>query len=218
MQRATWVALLVIAALSGTAEAKKSSGFMTGETIESLDMPTGALAEKARAALGGGGVVSFGFKYSYVGFGTAPLWTYDGNFVIYNSAGGNVSQYIVLTDDEIKQFNNGTIPSKPFLYRVPIGLIIFPALLVGAGVAYLMWRRRQKRAKREADTAGGDPRYVQALRMTEPVEHRDEDGDLVTAPRHSHEDAVNWLVAQGIPRDKAEANYSALADKRDGAD
>jgi hypothetical protein len=217
-----WIALAVLAGITfaaqGTAEAGKG-GFAVGETIEHLDLPKGPLADKAREAFGGGGEVQFGFKYSYFGIGAAPLWTYDGNFVLYNSAGGNVSQYIVLTDDEIRQLNGGKIPTKPFLYRVPIGLIIFPTLILAGLLWYFVWRPLKKRKQaRGADDAARDPRYAQALRMTEPVEHRDEDGDLVTAPRHSHAEAIDWLVAQGIPRAKAEANYSALEERRDGAD
>ena len=222
MSARPWITLAVLVgitfAVHGTAEARKGT-FVKGETIEWLGTPKGPLADKAQATLGGGGQVSFGFKYSYIGLGPAPLWTYDGNFVVYNSVGGNVSQYIVLTDDEIRELNGGSIPKKPFLYRVPIGLVIFPSMILAGLAWFFVWRPlKARREARRVDDAAKDARYVQALRMTEPVEYRDEDGDLVTAPRHSHKEAVDWLVSQGIPRAQAEATYSALEERRDGDD
>lgn len=222
MSARPWFTLAVLVGITfaayGTAEARKGT-FVKGETIEVLDMPTGPLVDKARATLGGGGQVYFGFKYSYIGLGPAPVWTYDGNFVMYNSAGGNVSQYIVLTDDEIRALNGGKIPKKPFLYRVPIGLIIFPSMILAGLAWFFVWRPlRARREARGVDDAAKDARYLHALRMTEPQEQRDEDGDPFTAPRHSHQEAVDWLVSQGIPRAQAEATYSALEERRDGAD
>ena len=216
-QMTRWMVLASIAVglgLTSPAHASSRAGTLKGEKIEHIALAKGRLAEEARSVLGGG-TIELGFKYSYL-LRQAPIWTWDGNFVLYNSAGGNTKQYIVLTDDQIKELHGGTIPSKPFLYRFPVGLILFPLMIaIGLGYYFVVRPIKARRRAKGVAAASADPRYARALAMTAPVTYRDEDGDLVTAPKHSAMDAVNWLVAQGIPREEAQATYSALEDQRD---
>ncbi len=108
------------------------------------------------------------------------------------------------------------MPSKPFVYRFPVGLIL---LAIGIPIAlfsvFVLGPMKERRLKKAVVKAASNPHYMHALKMTEWVETRDEDGDIDRFRKHEPVEAIDYLVSKGISRDKARAVYRALADERD---
>lgn len=89
---------------------------------------------KAFAAESTGHEVKVGYLYSHFGVFWLDLWTWGGEYCLYN--GDNVW---TLTPEEAAGLLGVQVDGlgKPLLYRVPLGILI----LLGLGLGYGLWLR-----------------------------------------------------------------------------
>ena len=127
---------LAVATVALTAsEAHAARGIMLithGDDVRHYADLSGEAA--AMAAEATGHEVQVGYLYSQFGVFWLELWTYDGRYCLYH--GDNVWE---LEPEEAAKLIGVEVDAlgKPFLYRVPLGLLILLGLGVGAG----LWRR-----------------------------------------------------------------------------
>jgi hypothetical protein len=110
-----------------------------------------------------GGPTAVGFKYSYVAaVGLLDFWTWDGEFCGYEGGFQRIDRAEAARLLGIPQAELG----KPFLYRFPLGLIIFvPLIIYGIAVGWLQRKgftgrqlsRRNYRARSAPVVAAGAP-------------------------------------------------------------
>lgn len=81
---------------------------------------------------------AIGYRYEYVSFFFLDVWTGSGQIVLFDQAS---DRYVPLNDAQVEDLTGRTADSfgKPFLYRVPLGLVVIAAI-VGFG-AFVMWRQ-----------------------------------------------------------------------------
>lgn len=156
-----------------------------------------------------------GYKYSYFGVFWIDLWTHGGTYCVYE---GKSYNEIAPGEAALLLGKNDAEMSTPFLYRVPLGWIIFGPLIV---IGIICWALETTSAK-EGTPLFQDARYRKALEIlheqyakqpaTPPVQATEtqstsEDDIRV---RVAFEAGVQHLIENGIPRDEAEQNLGAM--------
>jgi hypothetical protein len=180
-----------------------------GDTITHI----GDVSPQNRQALEAGKV---GYKYSYWGVFWVDLWTWGGDYCVYEGERyrpiqrGEAARLLGKPESEL-----GT----PFLYKVPLGwLILGPLILIGVISSVLEKRKRDPTAQ-----LFEDPRYKRALDIFSaeyakqpPVAEGAQAAEEQPPPedgsrmRTALEAGVQHLIALGVPRDEAERNLSTM--------
>jgi hypothetical protein len=134
------VAAVVACALFAPSEVSaKIALFTSGESI----IPIGTAKE------GPPDMRQIGFKYNYGGLFWIDFWTWDGTYCIYQD-----KRYKPITEAEAAQLlgKPTSALSKPFQYRVPLGLLILGVFLICmAALGALGMRRSPDRAEPKPD-------------------------------------------------------------------
>jgi hypothetical protein len=162
-------------------------------------------------------VAKVGYKYGYWGVFWLDLWTHSGTYCVYE---GN--RYNALTPAEAARLlgKSESDLSTPFLYKVPLGWMIFgPLLLFGILAAVLA----EKKSDSDLKQLLNDPRYQEAFaKLHEQLAKQpatapppegagpQEDPSPNTGFRAAFEAGVQHLIAQGIPREEAERNLAQV--------
>jgi len=166
----------------------------SGETIASVEALPPDAREVARDAIGMD--VEVGYAYSYAGVFWIDIWTWDGEFCLYNG-----DNYWPL-DEETSQALLGKSLSdldRPLLYRFPPLLVI----LVVGGIGFGVWRYFESR--RHAEALAGlltDPRYTKAAEI------------FAAGGADPLEEALAYLETQGIAREYAYENLEYVLSRR----
>jgi hypothetical protein len=207
---------LVACALFSPAQAS-ARGFVLvtwGETIKHV-------GEATHEAEGVHQRIRVGFKYGYWGVFWLDLWTHGGTYCVYEG-----KQFSPIAPHEAARLlgKSESELGKPFLYRVPLGWLIFgPLIVLGIVVATL--------GKGSGDETGAlfqDARYQKALDILNE-RYAKPPADAITAqapappdpaePQRRFQSAfdagVQHLVVEGVPREQAEKNLAALMEMLD---
>jgi hypothetical protein len=196
-QRLIFGSLLVSAAfLLGPAHAEAAL-ITRGNTIKHIgDAPDGS--------------VTVGFRYRYWGIFWIDLWTWDGEYVVYEDK--RVKQKLSPAEAaEILSVPESEL-ATPFLYRFPLGLII----LSGVGMLIVFGSIAEKRAKRKIQLLTEDPKYQHALAILAEHGRKEEAaraaGRTPAADNAGFEAAVTYLTNEGVVREEAERNLQQLLE------
>jgi hypothetical protein len=197
-------AFLLVAAgiLCGAPEASAKIILIThGDTISHVGEISPNLQAQVQQNLKKSGL-KVGFHYSYFGVFWLDLWTWGGEYCVYDGQG-----YAPISPDQAAFFlgKSESDLSKPFNYKFPIGLDILAGLAVIGIIAGIM----NKRSQRKTQALFDDPRYRKAMDIF--TEHADKEAAAPppegTAPgRAGFEAAVRYLETEGIPPQEAEKN------------
>jgi len=178
-----------------------------GDTISHL----GDVSVPNRAGLAANKV---GFKSSYFGVFWVDLWTWGGEFCVYEGnrygpiSRAEAARLVGKPENEV---------GKPFLYRFPLGWLIFgPLIALGVVVAVL-----DKRKASGIAALFEDARYQKALAiLNERYEKQPvQSADTQAAEREPGHDerfraafdaAVQHLVDEGVSRGEAERNLALM--------
>lgn len=160
-----------------------------------------------------GSTPSVGFHHSSFGVFWLDLWTWDGQYCLYD---GN--KYWLMSESQASELLDTPESQlrRPFFYTFPPGLVGLAAL--GAGcVVYRRIDLQRKRRQYESDAAlfhqaSSDSRYHEAVRL-----YADQQSDDSMALRTSAEAlqqrfafAVEYLESHGIPKTDAERGLYLL--------
>jgi hypothetical protein len=157
-----------------------------------------------------------GFKYEYWGIFWINLWTWNGEYCIYEGdrfspiQRSEAARLLGKTENEL---------GAPFLYHFPLGWFIFGPLIVIGIIA-----SRMEKAKRRGNVPlFEDPNYRKALeivrdKMVNPpagnTAPEGNEGNPTPAAESrfqtSFEAGVQFLLSVGIPRDDAELNLATM--------
>jgi hypothetical protein len=203
--------VLVACALFSPVQAS-ARGFVLvtwGDTIKHV-------GDAEHEAEGGRRTIRVGFKYGYWGVFWLDLWTHGGTYCVYEG-----KRFSPLQPHEAARLlgKDESELGKPFLYCVPLGWLIFgPLIVVGILGAAL--------SRGGGDEVGGlfqDARYQKALDiLNERYEKPPADAPSAQAPappdsadfqrrfQSAFDAGVQHLVAEGVPREKAETNLAAM--------
>lgn len=208
--------LVACALLSGSPAHGKGIIIIThGETISHVG---NAGAPAAQAMVPG----QIGYKYDYFGIFWIDLWTSGGTYCVYD---GN--NYAPIEPAVAAQLLGQSDVSPPFLYRVPLGWLIFgPLIAIGIVVAI-----RKKHNQVDVVRLLRDERYQKALAVLNaeyerlPPPAAPEPGAEPPADERFHtafEAGVRHLIDVGVPRAAAERNLAVVVQAiaqvpRDGA-
>jgi hypothetical protein len=147
-----------------------------------------------------------GFRYSYWGIFWLDLWTWGGEFCIYDG-----DRYKPISEAEAERLLNHT-PSKPIFYTFPPGLLIFGPLIAIGLFAQLHESRQAAKMQR----LYADPRYQEALAVVSAELKKRGDSSSTEAQQATgtppFDAGVQHLVALGIERAEAERNLAKLVN------
>jgi hypothetical protein len=197
-------------ALLSPSEARAGAVLVTwGDTISHI----GDVAPQDRQNLGARKV---GYKYSHWGVFWIDLWTHGGTYCVYEG-----DRYNPITPAEAARLlgKSEIELSAPFLYKVPLGWMIFgPLIMIGIIAAALDKARGNEVARVFKDT-----RYQKALEILNEQMAKQPAGAPATdgaGPQDSKSDdtrfraafeaGVQHLIESGIPREKAERNFAMM--------
>lgn len=202
-RRLAWAPLLALVftlLAPARAEAKGILLFTHGDTVSKLADVPAAQQEAVRAATRANPAI--GYHYSYVGAFWVDLWTWGGEYCLFE---GN--RVWTLQPEQAAQLLGVPVADlpKPLLYRFPPLLMLL--LLGAAGFGAIMVAEARK--KREADGLIADPRYAQAQQI------------LVTTPTPEGTDVQQYrpqvmaaarehLVGNGVDAATAERHVALL--------
>jgi hypothetical protein len=189
-----------------------SAGFVLvtwGESISHI----GHASPQAKQTHGSSQV---GYKYGYWGVFWLDLWTHGGTYCVYDGdryspiQPAEAARLLGKREDEL---------STPFLYRVPLGWLIFGPLLV----IWIVGSALGEGGGNAIGPAFQDPRYQQALDVMKeqyakqpaagaPAQGAEsqtttDDGNRF---RVAFEAGVQHLIEVGIPREEAERNLATM--------
>jgi len=193
-----------------------------GDTIKPLGDLRSDLKDALRKATGKN--LSVGFKYSSFGVFWLDLWTWGGEYCLYE---GNNYEPIPLATAALLTGKSEDELGKPFFYRFPLGLLIIGGCVVVFTPMAMLRKGKERRIRRLL----GDERYQAALQL---MRERDEQrrallqdwqdkasaaeakGEApppkpeLMATDDGFEAAVDHLAREGIPREEAEQNLTAV--------
>jgi len=177
-----------------------------------------------------------GYKYSYFGVFWLDLWTWGGTYCLYKD-----KTYWELTPAQAAQLlkKSEAELGKPFLYHVPLGLVILVVVVGGA----LVMKVFEKSPEQKLDALLKEERYQKALEVfyahanaplepapaaaSEAITAAPPEG--AAAPTPTAEDqaqarlaagfeaAVEYLAGQGVEREEAGRNLAALLTRAQAA-
>jgi hypothetical protein len=178
-----------------------------GEKIVPLgELPPQALVELRRELQHD---VSLGYAYKYWHVYWCPVWTWDGKYVLYHN-----DKSWVLKEEHLRNVTGKSEEElgKPFWYRCPQGQIVLAVLGALAVFGTIVSRRDQRRAALFAD-----PDYQAALAILAGPRAPAPSNEPPPSPERLQEefdkrfrDAVDFLVAKGLPVEQAEANLRVM--------
>jgi hypothetical protein len=223
MQRISWMKLTTIAAflmVICAARPAAAKGFFLITHGDDIDHVHDIIPEaRAEIASEFGGEPAIGYKYSSFGLFYLDIWTWGGEYVVYAGDSYIDVESAGLTDEDLAELAGvSSIDDlgKPWSYTFPPGLILIVLGIIGAAVYYKL----QGKGDNHAEEMRGlfmDERYQEALRMMTPEEAEPpaepEDGqehETAAAEPKTFEQAVEYLISQGIPREQAEKNLGDL--------
>jgi hypothetical protein len=164
-----------------------------------------------------------GYKYSHFGIFWLALWTWDGDYCLYQ---GNKYWKLTPAQAAILLKKPEAELSKPFWYRFPPGLLVVGGLVAFSVAAGVLSQRPQKKLKK----LFADARYQKALEVfsaqmekeTAAAQQKaaataDQGGqsseevpDDPGRQERAFEAAVQHLMSEGIPKDEAEKNLTLM--------
>jgi len=202
----------VLMAYAFLSPSKASAGAVLvtwGDTISHV----GEVSPQNRQNLG---VNKVGYKWGYWGVFWIDLWTHSGTYCVYEGKRYNpiqpaeAARLLGKSENEL---------STPFLYRVPLGWLIFGPLLVigiiGAAV--------NKETSNEIGPVFQDPRYQTALNVVS--EQYAQQSAVITPAQGAEsqttaddgsrfqvafEAGVQYLIGVGVSREEAERNLAMM--------
>jgi hypothetical protein len=171
--------------------------------------------------------LAVGFKYSYFGVFWIDLWTWGGEYCVYE---GNNYKEVPPTVAAALMGKSESDLGKPFLYRFPLGLLI----IGGCVVVFTAIAMKGKSSERRVQQLFNDDRYRGALQVM--GEHAQQREAILTAwyeanqqaeakgeppppepqlPAHNagYEAAIDHLIRQGVPREEAEKNLDTMLER-----
>jgi len=183
------VGLIVVAASPGAARAGIPIIWGNGDTVAHVaNLPEGhpASVEVPGAAVG--------YKYSRFHIYWCDLWTSSGEYCLYHD-----NQFIPLGPDAMLAAKKLGMPEgsirRPIFYLFPLGWV----LIGGVVVVATAWNAIQKRNSPEARAEAllKKPLYQEAC-------------EIAGAGPNGYENAVSFLVGQGVKPEKAEADMALV--------
>lgn len=210
---ASIVGLLVLAA---EAPAKGVILITHGDTIAQLGDLSAQLGNPDST-------VKVGFKSSYAGLFWIDLWTWGGEFCLYQDNTyqpidrREAAALLGKTEDELQE---------PLLYRFPLGLMLLAGLAVLGGAVWVLGGIAQSLEKAKASRLLHDPIYEKALEIASapptapavpsqpaeagalPVSASEEDKQV--APESAFEAGVRYLTDSGVSLEEAVRNLQLL--------
>ena len=173
-----------------------------------------------------GGPSKVGYKYSYWGVFWINLWTWGGEYCVYDG-----DRYAPIQSAQAAELLGKPERSLgvPFLYRVPLGWLIFgPLILLGILAAVYEGRKTN-----ELQKLFKDPKYLKAMEIMQeqyakqaappanadpaappeqtPPEQVQPEKEQPEANSHAAlEAAVRHLEGEGVPREEAERNLQRM--------
>lgn len=229
MLRGVMVAGVVVlwAAMAPRAEARKGGFFLIthGDAVSKLADLTPE--QQSLAKEGTAGAETYvALRYQQFGIWFLELWSWDGDVVLYDERG---KQYWDLDDEGLK-YITGKVKAdfgKPLTYTFPPGLI---ALVVGAGGVYGVAAYRKWAQAKQLRELMADPRYHRAAELVQQYYERkaaqlkpetdeeDPDGEESDEPEidldtSSTDEALRYLVSQGVPREQAARNLALVLNQ-----
>jgi hypothetical protein len=180
-----------------------------GETISHV----GDVPPQDRQGLGASKV---GYKYSYWGVFWVDLWTWGGEYCVYEG-----DRYLPIPPAEAARLTGKPVNElgTPFLYRFPPGWFILGPLIVIGIIGSVRERRKADRIARLFQDAS----YQRALEVlkeeyaNQAAKPEASQGAAAPPPadggdrfRAAFEAGVQHLNSVGIPRDEAERNFALL--------
>jgi hypothetical protein len=182
-----------------------------GDTITHIGNVTAPNAAHAGAA-------KVGFKSSYFGVFWIDLWTWGGEFCVYE---GDRPHPITPAEAARLLGKSESDLSKPFLYRFPLGLLILGPLAVVGFVSSMFEKKKQAAKEVAIEQLLTDPTYQKAMTiMVEqsrppvsdaPANSSPESADQIKVDdadrtRVAFDAAIEYVVGSGVPREEAERN------------
>jgi hypothetical protein len=221
------VAALALWSQPSAAHAKGITLITHGDTINHL----GHVAPDRRSA--DLPATAVGFKYSYFGVFWLDLWTWGGTYCLYQD-----KTYWELPPEAAAHLLNKSEADlgKPFLYHVPLGLVILIAV-VGY---FLVLSVIHKSPEQKLDALLKEERYQKALEIFHAHANAPAEAPPAAAPEAStaappagaaaapaataeeqertrltagFEAAVEYLAGQGVEREEAGRNLAALLSR-----
>jgi hypothetical protein len=203
------------------AQARAGAVLITrGETIKHLG---DAVAPKGQQL----GALKIGYKYGYWGVFWIDLWTWGGQYCVYED---KRYQPIEVAEAAGLLGKPADALSPPFLYRVPLGWLIFGPLIVLGIIGNVMSKKSS--ADATAPPLLQDPRYQKALeimneqyaknKVAVPAGPAQEGGGPENDPnqeifRAAFEAGVQHLQTVGITREEAERNLALMVHMQSNA-
>jgi hypothetical protein len=220
--------LVVSVVLLSPSEASAKILITRGDVIKHI----GNVAEQQRQFLAPAvrNQVAVGFKYSYFGIFWLDLWTWGGEYCIYQ---GDKYEPLTPTQAAILLNTSESELSTPFLYKCPLGLaIVVVAIAVIVPVTLVQKQRAKRRFEEHVRDLFQDERYQKALdvmaeeakkqeaaRAQAETEAAGGTGTEEPPPADGgFEAAVQHLISKGVPREEAEANLRLMLSVLEASD
>jgi hypothetical protein len=171
--------------------------------------------------------VKVGYRWHYFGIFWIDLWTWGGEYCIYEG-----KRYHPLRPAEAAQLlgKSESELTRPFLYRFPLGLLLLGPIIGLLILLGAMDARKQSRRKDAVAQLFQDARYQQAVAILHdhlgpPAAAVSPGQDAGQPPQPSaqgrfaaaFEAGVQHLVSQGIQREDAERNLAIMVQVLDAA-
>lgn len=142
-------------------EARKTVIITTGDKITEVTELTNDLKNKLNIENNLRDTLVLGYKYSHFGLFWIDLWTWDGQYCLYNPS---KDEYYDLDTNELTIILNhkDITVSKPFLYTIPLGLILLSLAAILIIIFILVFSDSQEIDKERLEEMMKDSKYVQA--------------------------------------------------------
>lgn len=158
--------------------------------------------------------VAVGFRYDYFGLFWLDLWTWGGEFCLYDDKNydpippAEVARLLKINESEL---------SKPFLYKVPLGLVIV-LVVVALVVAVKLLKPtppdrltpllQDARYQKALEIMAAEGKKQEAVAVANPA--APPPGYQQPADDPAFRAALDHLVSEGIPREEAEQNLQLI--------
>ena len=206
--RRTLAILLFVGAIWLWADRAHAIAFLSHkeEILYLRDLPPKA-REEARRELDCAPVIGFHYHRIYV-VRFCDMWTWGGSFVLYKG-----DKYWPMEDAELQKLLGDEAYGAlvvPWTYHYPPGALI----LAGVCILGCLYRICEVRAERAAAMIASDPKYQRALEIYKQNLSDDHEAGS-TELKAAISAGVGFLVAQGIPEDRATRNFLSLLERTD---